>query len=144
MLSSIYTLNQLNNILSDAQMLKPQLMKSSEPNWNALKDECNPDTVSLLFPLLKKSTNPLTKIDSLIETLHEHQLVEVTTAIELTPELIEQVGTFIKDKVGETAVFSNVVNPRLVGGAQISFNGKFKDYSLVSLMQQYFQSNKLL
>lgn len=144
MLSSIYTLNQLTNILSDAQVLRRALMKSTKPDWSKLSNELNPDTTSLLVPVLKKASNPLSELDSLIESLNNHQVVEVTTAIELDNDLTTQVGTFLKKQLGDTTVFSNVVNPRLVGGAQISFQGRFRDYSLASAMQSFFQSTKIL
>ena len=60
--------------------------------------------------------------------------VVLEVPIEPSEGLIEKVNEWLLGNMDNKVIVNFVINPRLIGGATISFQGKFGDYSLSSVL----------
>lgn len=59
------------------------------------------------------------------------RVLRLTLAYEPTRANILNYGAWIKKNIGKDVVMDITVDPRIVAGAQIVWNGKYKDYAYV-------------
>jgi len=125
-LTSINTTNDLNCLKADIHALR-----------------LNPDTplASLhpisahLFQTLPK-TNLTSALDELTLALDQLPQVHLTLAINPTPALLDSILTKLTQALGSRPVINLTLDPSIIGGAQVSFQGKFYSHTLADTLNQ--------
>lgn len=60
----------------------------------------------------------------------------IYTAQELTPEQVKMVGTKARELFGQDLFFDFRVDPSLLAGASLAFDGEYRDYSLKGVFEK--------
>ena len=79
---------------------------------------------------------------SLLEMLKKVKVSHVTLAFEPSEEYLRVLHSRISAIVGSIMVLHVTVDKKILGGCLLSFDGLYKDLSLVSYINKYFLSNK--
>ena len=123
-LSKIRTKQDLDYLASDLSNLQKEIFQvSAERHVPAiLKDEYNAagDKSAFLTSLKEEVINAL--------------VLELTVAIYLDEEGLNNVSTWVKNNVGTNVILDINVDHSVVAGAAMSFGGKFADYSFKTLL----------
>ena len=82
------------------------------------------------------------KIDELVTKLYKCRIVELTLAFKPDNNTIAYFSDWIKKNVGSDVVIDLQFNPSIVGGAQIIYNGMYKDYSIRKKLAGTFQIHR--
>lgn len=80
---------------------------------------------STLLELEKRKTTP----EDWLKELESLRVLKITMAVEPTRANILAYGAWIKKNIGEDVIMEISVNSDIVAGAQMVWNGKYKDYS---------------
>lgn len=80
---------------------------------------------STLLELEKRKITP----EDWLKELENLRILNMTVAVEPTRSNILAYGAWVKKNLGEDVILDIEVNGNLVAGAQIVWNGKYKDYS---------------
>ncbi len=81
----------------------------------------------------------MTGLEAALASLNE---VKMTLAREPSEEVVDAISTWLSKNMGENTIFSVTVNPQALGGALVSFQGKYYDGSLEHELAQYFLEQK--
>jgi len=65
----------------------------------------------------------------------------LTFAFEPKASTIKKIGLWMENNLKEKILVETEVNPAIVGGLLIEFNGNYKDYSLREKLSSYFKGN---
>lgn len=87
----------------------------------------------------QSQTDYKNKIDTLIKKLYTCRIVEMTLAFKPDNAAITYFSDWIKKNVGSDAIIDLQFNPSIVGGAQIIYNGMYKDYSIRKKLASTYQ-----
>ena len=82
--------------------------------------------------VFQEANRELEKIDTLV----------LSIALELPEEVVSQIGRKARSLFGEDLLLEFKVNPDLIGGTALVWQGKYKDYSLKSKFEQKKQEIK--
>ncbi len=66
-------------------------------------------------------------------------VITMTVAIEPPEEIMTELAQWFLTNINRQVLFDIRVDPVLAGGATISFNGKFKDYTIRPVFDKYLQ-----
>lgn len=80
-------------------------------------------------------------LKGLYEAINNIKILEITLAIELTSKILKIIESWIEQNISEDIILDIKIDPSLVAGAQIAFDGKFEDFSygkkLIDSLNQY-------
>lgn len=68
--------------------------------------------------------------------------LKLTIAVSTSEEFIRELSEWSRTNIGPLVVLDFFVDPSVVGGVVIEFNGIYKDYSLSNLIAKTFQNRK--
>lgn len=110
-----------------AEFQKQEMLKSS--NFS-LRDV---DFLRQLGPLFIKTFQPSSfhlGLEELEKQLTDLKAVSLYLPFELPEVEVERLGIWFKKSLGNSSLFEVIFDPSLIGGAALSVNGIYKDYSL--------------
>jgi len=82
-------------------------------------------------------------LEGLLKELDKLSTVHLTLSYEPDAQSFASFYQWFVDNVGPAIVLDVYTNPNLLGGAQISFNGKYYDGSLITKINQINRSRKI-
>ena len=130
MLKKIYTRLEVDEVLSELNLLKVSLSKTDNSFDEALKNKVRLD--------LADTPKDVDQISQLIKQIESLKVVELALAIKPTQNFIEKILTFVETNFGSDIVLDLKFNPDLIAGAQIVYGGKYFDFSLKKSLEDYF------
>ncbi len=77
---------------------------------------------------------------SLKAELASLKYLELTIAFEPTLETLSKISDWARKNIAESLCLDIKRDKRIIGGAIITYNGRFKDYSLVNEVDSYFKT----
>jgi len=125
-LTSIYTTNDLNCLKGDIRTLRL--------NPNTPLASLHPLTAHLFQTLPQANLSSL--LDELERTLDQIPQVHLTLAIHPTPSLLDSILTKLTQTLGSRPVINLTLDPTIIGGAQVSFQGKYYSHTLAETLIQ--------
>lgn len=75
-------------------------------------------------------SDPKNYFEGLAKSIEELETLSLEVAIEPTAEMMQKIYAWVFQSLGRHVIIDLSVNPVLIAGAKISFNGKFVDFSL--------------
>ncbi len=81
-------------------------------------------------------------LSTLMKTLEELEVVHLELAIEPTGELIEKLSLWFDKNLAKPTIMDFELKPDLIAGAAVSYQGKYRDYSLSKKIDDYLKENK--
>lgn len=73
----------------------------------------------------------------------KQSIFEITTAVAPSKTSLSKLRLRLEEKFGDKIRLAVKVDPAVIGGAIIVFNGRYFDYSLKKRLEEYFSGNKL-
>lgn len=83
-------------------------------------------------------------LTELKENLQKLKILNLTLAIQPTAALIKEISLWIKENLGEGIILGIEKDKDIMGGAIISFEGSYKDYSLRKVYEEKINQSKLI
>jgi F0F1-type ATP synthase delta subunit len=77
--------------------------------------------------------------DRLKETLLKTPIVKLEIAFEPRESFILEMREWFKKNLGKRVILDIFVNSKIVGGAKIEYQGKWKDYSLAKKIEKIYE-----
>jgi F0F1-type ATP synthase delta subunit len=148
-LKYIRTEAEIHKLSSLIDKILPEIYKVKGFDISKFLGEQGHETADLLKKLLEEekidfSNLRLTK-DHLIhikESLSSAKVVNLTIAIEPNLEMINKLSLWVKSNLGDDSVLDLKIDQSILGGAIISYEGLYKDYSLKSSLEKIFSEKR--
>lgn len=144
LLDSIFTKSDANVLENELEKILSYLFKEGSID-DKIKKTVRIGTYEFLksdFPEFKDRKAIKNFLESTREKLRKLRIINMTIAFEPTASLIEKIGKWVKENIGEDVVFDLSVDKSIIGGAEISFNGKYKEYILRDKFNEVFKNRK--
>ena len=138
-LVQLKTLDDVDTLIQEIDVLSNSLYKSNFEE--VLYSKIRKSTLDAIvrFGVGAQLIAPLRELEEILKTL---KLLKLTLAVSPTPALVDTISSWVKTNVGEDVVLDISLDSNLMGGAQISFSGKYADYSLSTAYDQFCQTAK--
>ncbi|MGI5826508.1 MAG: F0F1 ATP synthase subunit delta [Patescibacteria group bacterium] len=83
-------------------------------------------------------------LESLKIAVQKIPLAKLSFAFEPNGDIIKKIASWIAVNLKEKVLIEIEVNPAIIGGLLIEFNGNYKDYSLRNKLSDFFKNRELL
>ncbi len=144
---TIKTQKQLDDFTHLLDILGASLYKNTDAFEKALtKDKST--TAQLLVSELSKPevvNSPQQKqrlLDDLGAELKTLKTVHLTIAIPVSEDIVRLVSSWAEKKLKGNYLFDIQYDPTIIGGAQISFEGRYMDDSLIRRIEEVFKKDE--
>lgn len=140
LLSLITTQEQANLMLSEIEELERASFKVDVNIFNeTLNSKVRSTTANFINKNMagKDKTSFFTELKDTISKLLS---IELTIAFEPTNESLSKICDWARKNVNSAIILNIKKDKRILGGAVITYNGKFKDYSLVHEVDDHFKN----
>lgn len=127
LLNQYYKNDQTTSIMSWAKKLKPELFQSLEmvlENNNIA--EGNTSVLKLFLEQLEKAVQSC-------------KVLSVTIAAPANQQLVNKLSQYGKSQFGNTTIIEITVDPTIIGGAIVTYQGNYLDYSIKRKLDEYFK-----
>jgi len=81
-------------------------------------------------------------LGTLAEALEKVETLEISVAIDPEESFVDGIFSWVYENVGKDVVVGMKKNPSLVGGATVTYKGKYSDYSLATKLDHYYEQAK--
>lgn len=112
--------------------------KSKYLRENALSDIKELNFIHSLGVSFFKLFTPATlhlQLEQLEEQLLKNKTITLHIPFDLPDESVQELGVWFKQNLDATVLFNVVLDPTLIAGCAISFNGNYRDYSIKSKLK---------
>jgi len=136
-------LSQINNTLES-------LFKIKRGSFSQVLDKnMGAENAQILKKIAEEKKIDLSNHSSLEKLLFEIKqeiskvkVLKLYLAIDPTPQIIENTSSWVKENLGEDVVLDIERDETILGGAIISFDGQYKDFSLRKTLDEIFKSKR--
>lgn len=140
----IVTKEDLLLFLEEIDILKESLFKNPEiPFLERAKEKLSPNFQEIFEKIGKNLFDNPQELISFFEDLKEKLLKLPQIKLELSfspsPEFLLKLRNWLREKTQETLLLDIVVNPEIVGGVKIFYQGKFGDFSLEKEIEKIYE-----
>ena len=129
----VSTLDDVHQFRDEILQLKSALYKTDTTQFDTvLETRVRKRTADQIRSVLPKSTlNREHALNELEKKLDALKPVVLTLAFEPTERFAQKVATFVRTHISPDTVISVRSDPSIIGGAIISFDGYYKDFSII-------------
>lgn len=124
------TVDERNRLIDRLTILKKSLYDKSV-NAGSIPEEIEKDFLS--------SESKEAYLKKLIESLNSLDTVQITIAFDPGPNTIILIKNWLKQNLKKTPLIDLKINPNIIGGVIIVYNGKYADFSVKKKMDNYFK-----
>ena len=149
-LGYIKTVDQLEDFSLEIDTVLSGLFKARNKNIDEVLDKTvGKSTADTLRKIIKKNkidSFDYSSLDKLLNNLKEDlkkiKVLKISLAIDPSKEQIEHIFNWVKENLGEGIILDIDKDESILGGAVISFNGQYKDFSLKRALEKIFKNKK--
>lgn len=148
-LKYIKTEGEIHKLSSLIDKLLSQIYKIGGLDISGFLNDQGHETADLLKKLLEEekidfSDARLTEdhLNHIKESLSSAKVVNLTIAIEPSTEIIDRLSLWVKSNLGDESVLDLKTDQSILGGAIISYEGLYKDYSLKNSLEKIFSEKR--
>lgn len=98
------------------------------------------DFASAIEPEVENAVDKAKVLDDLRLAVKNMRVINMRVGFNYNQDFVRQLADWVKDNVGEDVVLEVEVNYVLIGGATISFDGKYRDYSVRSALDKVWKN----
>lgn len=143
---SIYTVSELELFYKEVDLIASLLFKDSTPLETILTNTVSTEKKDGILSFLKEQqanlTNPVSIQEALIKLKTQGNLIPVVNlelAFEPTSTILKNISIWFLRRLQKKVLLSIRLERQILGGAYISFNGLYKDYTLKTKIDKYFE-----
>ncbi len=149
-LRDIKTREQLEEFSAEIDNILSSLFKIKNRNIeDVLEKTVGQKTIKIIKKLVQENKidssdyNSLEKVlTSIKQDLKKIRTLKISLAINPTSEIIDRLFDWAKKNLGEGIILDIDKNETILGGAIISFDGIYKDFSLKNTLEEIFKDKK--
>lgn len=142
-LSSIRTSLDRDLLISEIEAVEKALFSSKKSELEeVLKSKLRLSTASIMRGQIEKGQEMEIYLTSLIQTINSLPEVKLTLAFEPTEATLLVVYSWLTAKIAKQIVVDIAVDSKILGGAIISYKGKYYDGSLGKTLEATLLANK--
>ena len=149
-LGYIKTVDQLEDFSLEIDTVLSGLFKARNKNIDEVLDKTvgksTADTLRTIIEKNKIDSFDYSSLDKLLNNLKEDlkkiKVLKISLAIDPSKEQIEHIFNWVKENLGEGIILDIDKDESILGGAVISFNGQYKDFSLKRALEKIFKNKK--
>lgn len=130
-------------LLSELAAVKTALFEPKKVLEEILKSDVRASVASVIRTKAEKEENFTNYIEGLIRELKNLVEVRVELPYEPTEGLIDMIYSWLTKNVSGSLVISVVINSSILGGATISYKGKYYDGGLSRILDSVLADEKL-
>lgn len=145
-LSSIKTVFDIQILTKEIDLLEQSLYKVGEDAWqNALKNKIRGNIAKIISDDVEWMwTSPDAErmqdyLRGLREKLKQLRIIKLVVAVELSWRGIDRLHDWLQKNVGEGCILDLEVDSGVIGGAKISFGGKYGDFTVAEKWSELFR-----
>jgi len=142
-LSLIKTTKERDVLLEEISALKASLFETKQGGIEeVLKEEVRSEIARVVRAKKQEGENMekyLSKLEEAVKSLEEFKL---ELAFDPTEQTLEVVSNWISQNIGEGYLLDIKVNRSILGGAKLSFKGKYFDGSLIKIVDDSLLANR--
>lgn len=135
--SQVRTKDDLEVLTDELEAVKNSLYRVNSSVDKTLHDSVRERTALALQRILASSQDQKNEIDKIIEASRKLSNLNLKIAFEPTEKTIDKIYAWVSTNVGEGIVLNFEYDPAVLGGAEISFNGKYIDLTLKKALEGY-------
>lgn len=94
------------------------------------------------FRLGRRPSFSLQELESVKKALAEALVLGLTVAVKPSPAFLAKIGRWLRDEIDQRVVLDIKVDPLIIAGAIISFEGKYLDLSAGKRLGEWFEKHK--
>jgi F0F1-type ATP synthase delta subunit len=133
----VSTREDLNLINSELDLLEAAIYETKENTFEfVLNNSISASISSLISTLLLEKEEREVVIKKIKDNLKEIKFVELTIAVNPTEKLRTEMINLIKKSTNQRIALDIKVDPSIIGGVKIMFNGRYYDVSLKSKLDK--------
>lgn len=140
LLSSVRTKSDLNAAREEIEVIRQAIYKKNYRDF--LKKSVRVST----YDYLSSVKFDLVKIKSLIEdaekNLDKFKILTLTIAFDPTESFAEKVNFWVKENLGEAVAIDFKKNQGITGGAEVVFEGIYRNYTLGKILEEGLDKEK--
>ena len=149
-LGDIKTVAELDNFLAEIENVLASLFKVKNKSIDQILDKMvgksTADTLRKLIEKNKIDSSNFSSLEKLLNDLKEDlkkmKILKISLAIDPSKEQIDHIFDWVKENLGKGIILDIDKDESILGGAVISFNGQYKDFSLKRTLEEIFKSKK--
>src|SRR3989344_810223 len=138
----IQTADDLELMQEEVLTLLNSFYENKQTFDDALKSKVRKKTADAIREAAERGHDVKELLESLAAELNKLERFKITLAIELTQLGIDKVYSYIVQQLGRRIVLEISYDPTIVGGAVISFQGNYRDFSLSRFLDMEFEKNR--
>lgn len=81
-------------------------------------------------------------LNEMIEQIKKMKIVRLTLAIQPSDDLLDRISQWVNENLGKNNLIEIDKDEQILGGAILSIDGKYKDFSLKKSLSDIFQTKK--
>lgn len=149
-LGDIKTVAELDNFLAEIENVLAGLFKVRNRNIDQILDKTagksTADKIKRLIAQDKINPTDYDSLEKLLttlkETLKKIKTLKISLAIDPPGKMVEHFFDWVKENIGQGIILDIDKDETILGGAIITFNGIYKDFSLRRSLEEIFKSKK--
>lgn len=147
-LSKIRTTDEANRFLQEIDIILDSYFEVSEEKKKEIFDKkLSYPTSQMLNQILQNLNNDHSQFEAFLKKLKSDikalKVLKLTIAFEPTDATIDLTYQWAISNIGKNVLVDIATNPGILGGAEISFGGKYKDMTVRTEFDNYFKNKSL-
>ncbi len=149
--NSIYTVSELQLFYKEIDHIVSSLFSDSSSISDILEKSLSPEKKEVIINYLENEhvdiKNPVLIQESLLKLKKEGDkipVVNLTLAFEPTQSILKNMSLWFLRRIQKKVVLNITLERTVLGGAFISYDGKYKDYTIQTKLNKYFEKQILV
>lgn len=145
LITSLKTKGQVNDFSLEIDTLLSALFKSSKMALDKAIASISTNSAKKIMDIFSKNKLDSADremirdfLDTLKDLIKKFKVISLTLAFDPSPKTIEKIHEYVSDNIGIGYIFDIGIDESLMGGAIISFNGKYCDFTLKKNLEETF------
>jgi hypothetical protein len=143
LIAKVRTLDDRQRLEEELELLLGKLYEEKEASGGieaVLRGSVRSWVAEEIRPMvLQDLKNAEEYLRALKEALDKMRVIKLKIAFEPTESTIDKLSLFVKRRVGEDVVLDFEVDPFVFGGAEIAFDGKYRDFTLRRVFDEEYK-----
>lgn len=137
LLSIIQTTDDLKIFKRELQDLRGSLFNANEDFNSVLNSKVRKDISQIIGKILaEQKIDSKTLLDNIESETEKLKVVKITLAFEPSAQSLAAIYQWFLDNIGQNVILDIYHNPNILGGVQVSMDGKYFDGSLISKVNE--------
>lgn len=144
--NSIYSISELQLFYKEIDHIVSGLFSDSSPVSSVLENSLSPEKKEVVMQYLEQNhvdmNNPVLIQESLLKLKSEGNkipVVNLTLAFEPTQAILKNINLWFLRRTQKKVLLNITLERSILGGAFISYDGRYKDYTVKTKLDKYFE-----